>query len=671
VDAIIESPGGARKFLAMVQPAANATRLNGVPIGGVPGAPSAGGGNSRGLRNNNPGNIRKSNVGWAGKIEGADADFETFNSPEAGIAALAKNLVTYSTKHGLNTIEGVINRWAPPSENNTGGYVKAVAKQLGVDPAAPLNMSDPGVLTQLTQAIIQHENGAQPYSAQQVGTGVQAALGNAILPAAAPVASMLPETSDKSLAIGNAAFDALPYQVQLQKIRLAETRMNQEMAVLQSRVKSTVQDHQAEAMTTGLVGQPLSQRDMVQAFGEAEGVEMFSTYKKNVIDLGADVRRVRTMSIPERQAELARYKDQIKGDGAAAASARFETLQRAVNAMDEALKKDPAAYVLNIAPGIKDSFQAMMDQDASEEDRSAATQSYVTQALAEQRRLGVDKPVLLPDQVADQIVSRFYEQPQGGQNAAALVSQLANQWGPHWPQVYGQLSKKLPAAAVVIGAGMKPGPATLLAEAAALGKEEMRKSMAPATVRDLGEALQKHIQPFMSSMSAQNNGEQTANRVFEGTELLALRYVRTGMSAKDAAKQAYMDTVGEKYTMQGTYRVPAAHDAQLVARGAERALSNLDTFGVQVPPSQFGIDAATARSTYVRSLKANSRWVTAADESGLVLYNAFGGAVMGADGKPVKQTWAELTARGATMFDSDEVRKFKERNAGTMGIPKK
>lgn len=140
-------------------------------------------GEPRGIRNNNPGNIGKSDIQWDGKIAGADTRFEAFATPEQGIAALARNLIAYQERHGLDTVQGIISRWAPPSENKTGQYVATVAKELGVDPGQKLNVSDPATLTKLTQAIIRHENGKQPYADAKISGAVQAAIeGRAIRP---------------------------------------------------------------------------------------------------------------------------------------------------------------------------------------------------------------------------------------------------------------------------------------------------------------------------------------------------------------------------------------------------------------------------------------------------------------------------------------------------------
>lgn len=116
------------------------------PRPALPGAPL---GATLGERNNNPGNLRP---------PGASTGFQRFESPEAGLAALDQNLQAYG-KRGINTIEGVINRWAPSNENNTAAYVSSVAKRLGIDPKQQIDLGNPYVRQALGTAIMLHENG--------------------------------------------------------------------------------------------------------------------------------------------------------------------------------------------------------------------------------------------------------------------------------------------------------------------------------------------------------------------------------------------------------------------------------------------------------------------------------------------------------------------------------
>jgi len=127
---------------------------------------------SRGLRNNNPGNIRLSNTTWQGQsATQTDGSFIQFDSPEYGIRAIAKILNSYASR-GINTVQDIINTWAPSTENNTAAYIQDVANQMGVSPDATVTDANKA---SLIAAIITHENGSQPYSQQQIDTGISMA----------------------------------------------------------------------------------------------------------------------------------------------------------------------------------------------------------------------------------------------------------------------------------------------------------------------------------------------------------------------------------------------------------------------------------------------------------------------------------------------------------------
>lgn len=126
---------------------------------------------SRGLRNNNPGNIRLSRDKWLGLADAQDdPEFFTFSEPVYGIRALAKVLLNYRQLYGLNTIAGLIARWAPPGENDTAAYIRAVAARTGIPADAQLQL--PQDLAALVPAIIRHENGLQPYPSELIDQGI-------------------------------------------------------------------------------------------------------------------------------------------------------------------------------------------------------------------------------------------------------------------------------------------------------------------------------------------------------------------------------------------------------------------------------------------------------------------------------------------------------------------
>lgn len=115
----------------------------------------------RGMRNNNPGNIRISNAGWLGKIDDSqrkDRSFEQFKKYWYGVRALVVLLNNYYFKHNLQTIEKIINRFAPPVENETTSYAKEVCRGTGFKARDQFIWNRQNVAL-LVREICRHENG--------------------------------------------------------------------------------------------------------------------------------------------------------------------------------------------------------------------------------------------------------------------------------------------------------------------------------------------------------------------------------------------------------------------------------------------------------------------------------------------------------------------------------
>lgn len=126
----------------------------------------------RGIRNNNPGNIRAvAGVEWQGQIGIDAAGFVIFDKPENGYRAMARVLDNYR-RRGVETVAEIIATWAPASENQTADYVAHVASKLNVDPFEPIGR---GRYVDLLAAITLHENGQQPYDRALIEYGVSLA----------------------------------------------------------------------------------------------------------------------------------------------------------------------------------------------------------------------------------------------------------------------------------------------------------------------------------------------------------------------------------------------------------------------------------------------------------------------------------------------------------------
>lgn len=123
----------------------------------------------RGLRNNNPLNIRVGNH-WQGEIpvsertdaQARETEFEVFRTMADGIRAGYKILHRYQHTYGLRTVAEIIGRWAPPSENATHTYASTVARAMGIGADTPISLDDPVTACALIRAMATVECGTPP-----------------------------------------------------------------------------------------------------------------------------------------------------------------------------------------------------------------------------------------------------------------------------------------------------------------------------------------------------------------------------------------------------------------------------------------------------------------------------------------------------------------------------
>lgn len=121
----------------------------------------------RGVRNNNPGNLRNTDTPWEGLAtldemtdeQLGESEFEVFRKPWWGIRAIAKTFLTYQQKYGLKTIAQLIDRYAPDNENPTSKYINFVCMRVGRGPDKVIDLTDFEILYPLVKAICHFENG--------------------------------------------------------------------------------------------------------------------------------------------------------------------------------------------------------------------------------------------------------------------------------------------------------------------------------------------------------------------------------------------------------------------------------------------------------------------------------------------------------------------------------
>lgn len=121
----------------------------------------------RGIRNNNPLNIRIGNTWLGERANPTDQEFEEFVSMEYGLRAAFLILRRYIRRYGKNTVTSIVSTWAPSSENNTLKYIDTVCHHTGLTPTQAIAYEDKTTMCKLVGAMAFVECG-QPIDEKKI-----------------------------------------------------------------------------------------------------------------------------------------------------------------------------------------------------------------------------------------------------------------------------------------------------------------------------------------------------------------------------------------------------------------------------------------------------------------------------------------------------------------------
>ncbi|EGO5187544.1 TPA: hypothetical protein ACNGZ1_002776 [Escherichia coli] len=367
---------------------------------------------ARGIRNNNPGNLEYSKTNpWVGQT-GDDGRFAKFETPEHGIRALGRNLMSYQ-RQGIDTVSEIINRWAPPTDkNDTMSYIKAVCEQLGVSADDPLDASNPDTLKALCAAIIHHENGSQPYSDQQLTAGVSAALGLSTIP-----------TNTKRYT-GNAAFDAASPEAQASFMRQADQLRRQQQAEYKTMIDSQVRDATAAYMRGVEFPNPPGEADFIAAYGVREGNLRYTEFRNTQI-AGQYIGSFRNMPT----SSITAYVEQLRpdtgetGEGYASRAELFDRVSAAATKVITQRQNNPFSAAVEIG-----AYKPITSNNPDDITAEVANRFSSQESL---RALGINAPLLNSEEAA-----ALAQQVRGTQNVDQTIKLLQS------------MGEKLPAPAI-------------------------------------------------------------------------------------------------------------------------------------------------------------------------------------------------------------------------------
>ncbi len=342
-----------------------AVRVSGEMPSGA--AVSDGSGNARGVRNNNPGNIRKSKDVWVGQT-GNDGSFVTFATPAHGIRATGRNLLSYA-RQGYVTPEQIITRWAPPEDDNdTEGYIKFVSEYLNVPRDTRLDLTDLNTLTRLSMAIMIKENGQSEFdkiAGDDISNGIQAALGLVDLPQSGQAPKRL---------TGSAAFDALDQSDQAKYLRQAEQMDKQRQQKAQEELGTRMADAYA-AWENGLdaPGTP-SAGEVMAAFGYDKGTRMLTDMQEAKRYAGL-ISAAKDMTAQAQRSLLEQIKPDPSQSNYASSMQRWERFGKFVDSNIKAQEKTFSANRLEL------SIQNNFPLDPTDKNNQEAADNYFEKNL--------------------------------------------------------------------------------------------------------------------------------------------------------------------------------------------------------------------------------------------------------------------------------------------------
>ncbi|EPJ5356017.1 hypothetical protein WJF29_002547 [Escherichia coli] len=551
-------------------------------------------GDARGIRNNNPGNLEYSKTNpWVGQT-GDDGRFAKFETPEHGIRALGRNLMSYQ-RQGIDTVSEIINRWAPPTDkNDTMSYIKAVCEQLGVSADEPLDASNPDTLKALCAAIIHHENGSQPYSDQQLTAGVSAALGLSTIP-----------TNTKRYT-GNAAFDAASPEAQASFMRQADQLRRQQQAEYKTMIDSQVRDATAAYMRGVEFPNPPGEADFIAAYGVREGNLRYTEFRNTQI-AGQYIGSFRNMPT----SSITAYVEQLRpdtgetGEGYAARAALYDNVVSAANQVIKQRQSDPVQF--SLAAGQAKPI------DMSNKDnfgQSVALRAAQVSDLA--KSYGTPLTFFSKDE-ANQIGVFFRDAPVSQQAAYLDTIRQSTGGGQVYMSALQQISANAPSAAVAGILMDKPGgilaeknwfnpdvsvspetaAQTILAGAAARKGTDDAKGIPMPKDADLRLEFSDMVKDaFAGDAQGASMAYEIAKDYYAG--VMAKKGVVSGEIDNDIWKQAVNVATGgvHDYNGMGNVLLPWGMSAEQFDKQVNQAWNEqVVGTGIKTPPDQYGLQS--------------------------------------------------------------------------------
>lgn len=304
--------------------------------------------NTIGYKFCNPLNIKAFGNNWSGMV-GQDArGHAIFETPQDGICAAAKILKTYASKYGINTVDGIVDRFCAASDSVTRAYISNVCKAMGVNPGEALDVKDPQVMAKLISAMMRQEIGAVAYSQETITAGVHKALGIA---GAAEQPTDKPRLTSKDVAFnpnvqtGDPVIDALPLPDKIKLFRASRQRRGQQAQQAKVELKRSVDNVLSRAINTGDVSGLPDVADFISVYGQDEGVRMHAEAEKQA-QLNSAIHSMPAMSVGDMDATSRALTPQKDDPEYATRMEQKATWDKAAEKVKTERAKDPMRFAI-------------------------------------------------------------------------------------------------------------------------------------------------------------------------------------------------------------------------------------------------------------------------------------------------------------------------------------
>lgn len=307
----------------------------------------------------------------------------------------------------------------------------------------------------------------------------------------------------------------------------------------------------------------------------------------------------------------------------------------------QAREKDPGGWMAQNIPSVQQAYQAYQQDPQN-------AQELVKQISMQKQRLGIKSKDVIPDALADGLIKQINTNQE--QDVAAIQG-IGQQFGQFAPQVMEQVQKKAGPVLQVVMATNNPRAANLLWQNRDVKTADLKDAVNTASsgaADSADSSWASQSKDMANTMTMQPGGITVWNNFNDQGRRLTYLNMQRGMSASDAAQQAFDDMLGSQYQVKGTWRLPVSSNLDIkdVSDGLDKFMQDLKPEDITPLLGDPRLSDEVNRKQSLDRIKDNGEWITNSDETGLML--TLNGLVVGdKNGNPLQIPFNQLSGLGS------------------------